>query len=49
MCDRISGKCLCPLGDRGRRDCDYVEKFRGEFIAHVEQGGCPFGDSSPLR
>ena len=27
----------------------YVEKFRAEFIAHVDQGGCPFGESSPLH
>jgi hypothetical protein len=25
----------------------YVDKFRDEFVAHLD-GGCPFGDSSPL-
>ncbi|MDX6492964.1 MAG: NADH-quinone oxidoreductase subunit [Gaiellaceae bacterium] len=50
VCDRINGKCLCPLGETAAvAVASYVEKFRGEFIAHVEQGGCPFGDSSPLH
>jgi hypothetical protein len=26
----------------------YVAKFRDEFVAHIDEGGCPFGDSSPL-
>ena len=42
--------CLCPLGETAAiAVASYVEKFRAEFIAHVEQGGCPFGDSSPLH
>jgi NADH-quinone oxidoreductase subunit F len=50
VCDRINGKCLCPLGETAAiAVASYVEKFRAEFIAHVEQGGCPFGDSSPLH
>src|SRR6266516_99859 len=50
VCDRINGKCLCPLGETAAvAVASYVEKFRGEFIAHVDQGGCPFGDSSPLH
>jgi len=50
VCDRINGKCLCPLGETAAvAVASYVEKFRGEFVAHVEQSGCPFGDSSPLR
>jgi hypothetical protein len=24
----------------------YVVKFRDEFRAHIDQGGCPFGESS---
>ena len=27
----------------------YVDKFRDEFQAHIDRGGCPFGDSSPIR
>ena len=49
VCDRINGKCLCPLGDTAAMAiASYVEKFRDEFIAHVEGGGCPCGDHSPL-
>jgi NADH-quinone oxidoreductase subunit F len=50
VCDRINGKCLCPLGETAAiAVASYAEKFRAEFIAHVEGGGCPFGDSSPLH
>jgi NADH-quinone oxidoreductase subunit F len=50
VCDRINGKCLCPLGETAAvAVASYVEKFRAEFIAHVELSGCPFGDSSPLH
>jgi NADH-quinone oxidoreductase subunit F len=50
VCDRINGKCLCPLGDTAAQAvASYVDKFRDEFQAHVDRGGCPFGDSSPLH
>jgi NADH-quinone oxidoreductase subunit F len=50
VCDRINGKCLCPLGDTAAMAvASYVEKFREEFQAHVDEGMCPFGDSSPLH
>ncbi|MGZ4289969.1 MAG: NADH-quinone oxidoreductase subunit NuoF [Gaiellaceae bacterium] len=49
VCDRINGKCLCPLGETAAMAvASYVAKFRDEFVAHIDQGGCPFGDSSPL-
>jgi NADH-quinone oxidoreductase subunit F len=49
VCDRINGKCLCPLGDSDAIIvASYVAKFRDEFIAHIEQGGCPFGGESSL-
>ena len=45
VCDRINGKCLCPLGETAAiAVASYVEKFRAEFVAHLDQGGCPFGD-----
>ncbi len=48
VCDRINGKCLCPLGETAAMAvASYVDKFREEFVAHLD-GGCPFGDSSPL-
>ena len=49
VCDRINGKCLCPLGETAATAvASYVAKFRDEFVAHLEGGGCPFGDDSPL-
>jgi hypothetical protein len=49
VCDRILGKCLCPLGDAAAMPiASYVTKFRDEFQAHVDRGGCPLGDSSSL-
>jgi len=50
VCDRINGKCLCPLGETAAiAVASYVEKFRAEFVAHLDGGGCPFGESSPLH
>jgi NADH-quinone oxidoreductase subunit F len=46
VCDRVNGKCLCPLGDSDAlvvASC--VDKFRDEFVAHIELGRCPFEDS----
>jgi NADH-quinone oxidoreductase subunit F len=49
VCDRINGKCLCPLGETAAMAvASYVAKFRDEFVAHIEEGGCPFGAASPL-
>ena len=50
VCDRINGKCLCPLGETAAiAVASYVDKFRSEFQAHVDEAGCPFGDESPLH
>jgi NADH-quinone oxidoreductase subunit F len=49
-CDRVNGKCLCPLGDSDAMIVtSYVSHFREEFEAHIEQGECPFGGSSSLE
>ncbi len=49
VCDRILGKCLCPLGDAAAMPvASYVSRFRAEFQAHIDEGGCPCGDSSSL-
>ncbi|HLM35547.1 MAG TPA: NADH-quinone oxidoreductase subunit NuoF [Gaiellaceae bacterium] len=49
VCDRINGKCLCPLGDSDAIIvASYVAKFRDEFRAHIDGGGCPFGGASSL-
>ena len=50
VCDRINGKCLCPLGDSDAiAVSSYVTKFRDEFQRHLDEGGCPFGDVSSLE
>jgi NADH-quinone oxidoreductase subunit F len=50
VCDRILGKCLCPLGDSDAiAVASYVDKFRAEFQAHVDGGGCPLGGGSSLE
>src|ERR671926_384887 len=49
VCDRILGKCLCPLGDAAAMPvASYVVKFRDEFRRHVDEGGCPFAGESTL-
>ncbi|HET7045542.1 MAG TPA: NADH-quinone oxidoreductase subunit NuoF [Gaiellaceae bacterium] len=49
-CDRILGKCLCPLGDADAMAvAGFVNKFPDEFRAHIEHGGCPFGGASSLE
>jgi len=50
VCDRIIGKCLCVLGDSAAMPvASCVSKFRDEFRAHLEHGGCPFGSDSSLN
>ncbi len=50
VCDRINGKCLCPLGDSDAIViASYVDKFRDEFQAHIDQGRCPLGGHSSLE
>ena len=49
VCDRIIGKCLCVLGDSAAMPvASCVNKFRDEFRAHLQHGGCPFGEDSQL-
>jgi NADH-quinone oxidoreductase subunit F len=49
VCDRILGKCLCPLGDAMAMPVvSYVTHFREEFQRHIDEGGCPFTGTSPI-
>jgi NADH-quinone oxidoreductase subunit F len=49
VCDRILGKCLCPLGDAMAMPvASYVTHFRDEFQRHIDEGGCPFAEQSPI-
>jgi len=39
----IMGNTICPLGDAAAMMVKpYVDKYRDEWIAHIENGGCPF-------
>jgi NADH-quinone oxidoreductase subunit F len=47
---RILGKSLCALGDFAVYPvASYIEKWGDEFVAHIEQGGCPFDGASSLE
>jgi NADH-quinone oxidoreductase subunit F len=47
--DRILGKSLCALGDFAVYPvASYLKHWRDEFVAHVEQGSCPFDGESSL-
>ncbi len=46
-CDNIFGRAFCALGDGATSPIvSGIKYFRDEFVAHYEQGGCPFGNSS---
>jgi NADH-quinone oxidoreductase subunit F len=50
VCDRILGKSLCALGDFAVYPVSsYLNKFHDEFVAHVEQGRCPFDGQSSIQ
>ncbi len=43
QCDNILGRSFCALGDGATSPItSSIEYFRDEFLAHLEQGGCPF-------
>jgi NADH-quinone oxidoreductase subunit F len=49
VCDRILGKCLCPLGDAAAMPvASYIDRYREEFQAHFESG-CPMQGESSLE
>ena len=40
----IAFHTICPLGDAACGPIDsFVNKFRDEFVEHIEKGGCPYG------
>jgi NADH-quinone oxidoreductase subunit F len=42
ICPNMMGRTVCVLADAAAMPAaSYVEKFREEFIAHIEQKGCP--------
>jgi NADH-quinone oxidoreductase subunit F len=49
VCNRMLGRSLCALGDFAVYPvASYLRKFRAEFQAHIDEGGCPFGDESSI-
>ncbi|MEE8143027.1 MAG: NADH-quinone oxidoreductase subunit NuoF [Planctomycetota bacterium] len=43
ICDRMVGRTICVLADAAAFPAtSIIEKFREEFIRHVDQKGCPF-------
>src|SRR3954466_2119851 len=48
--DNILGTGVCALGGAAVYPvASYLSKWRDEFVAHVEEGRCPFGGSSSLE
>ena len=43
QCDNILGRSFCALGDGAVSPItSSIQYFREEYVAHFEQGGCPF-------
>ncbi|WP_328527684.1 NADH-quinone oxidoreductase subunit NuoF [Nocardioides sp. NBC_00368] len=43
QCDNILGRSFCALGDGATSPItSSIKYFRDEYLAHLEQGGCPF-------
>ncbi len=43
QCDNILGRSFCALGDGATSPItSSIQYFRDEFLAHLDQGGCPF-------
>jgi NADH-quinone oxidoreductase subunit F len=46
---RILGKVLCALGEFAVYPVSsYITKWRDEFVAHIQQGRCPYGGNSSI-
>jgi NADH-quinone oxidoreductase subunit F len=46
---RILGKVLCALGEFAVYPVSsYIAKWREEFVAHIQQGRCPYGGNSSI-
>jgi len=43
QCDNILGRSFCALGDGATSPVSSsIQHFRDEYLAHLQQGGCPF-------
>jgi NADH-quinone oxidoreductase subunit F len=46
IANSIGGNTICALGDAASMPVQsFVKKFKPEFLRHVEEHRCPFGDS----
>jgi NADH-quinone oxidoreductase subunit F len=49
IADVLFGKSFCALGDGAAMPVQSsIQYFRGEYVAHVEQGGCPFDPKASM-
>ncbi len=49
IADVLFGKSFCALGDGAAMPVQSsIQYFRDEYIAHVEQGGCPFDPNASI-
>ena len=47
QCDNILGRSFCALADGATSPVmSSIQYFRDEYLAHLEQGGCPFDPSA---
>jgi NADH-quinone oxidoreductase subunit F len=50
VCNRVLGKSLCALGDFAVYPvASYIDSYREEFEAHIDQASCPFGGESSIE
>jgi NADH-quinone oxidoreductase subunit F len=43
VANNIGGNTICALGDAAQLPVvSFVKKFRADFQAHIDHGGCPF-------
>ena len=47
LCDNILGRAFCALGDGATSPItSSIELFKDEYLAHIQQRGCPFDPSA---
>ncbi|PKN58383.1 MAG: NADH-quinone oxidoreductase subunit F [Deltaproteobacteria bacterium HGW-Deltaproteobacteria-14] len=48
IADQIGGNTICALGDAASLPVQsFLQKFRADFQAHIDHGGCPFDGPLP--
>lgn len=50
ICGKIAGRSICALGEFATASiASGVTRFRDEYMAHIEQGGCPYQERMDYR